>query len=534
VFTAPGKQDLKEEQYTALQKAIWSGGWNITKLAEYSLEQVMQAWEWDMYKDPPLINIKATVDELFSKAELLNHSGPFRVGETVALRVDLYDGYGRARTRGGDDVRVWLKDDGTDSALSTTVSDLRNGSYLASIPLLFAGTAKVKVSVTFPREIRRALFYLRNVMKGMRLNVGGFVSEFASEATICSPFPISGGYPELCNLTALNYNLSWYCGRPINPVLKCHHWQLIRDLEFPNPLPVTEAEKEWFDTLVFGRKHHLRLISNPDIKLNVIADPTKVATPLGMCNVRPLRETWTEPSPRGFASHGQWIPTGCTLPHVDISFINNCLSGSTLFMLGDSNLRHMLEMLAQYGLCTPTAQLVGKLNWHSPQLCINHQYKYLIRWRTHALPFHTNADHWAPRTNQQSLGLSIDEIPPTGKYIVLLHMYLHFTTHHYSVYIARVRAMRDAVQRLLARNPDAKVVIRGPHAAFKGWNPMLGGDAQALLYLDILKSEFRHLYDKVLLLDFWDMTVAWESGDFHPEAKITQQMLRVLFGYVCR
>ena len=57
--------------------------------------------------------------------------------------------------------------------------DLHNGSYLASIPLLFEGTPKVKVSVTYPREILRVVFYLRNVMKGMRLNVGGFVSEFA-------------------------------------------------------------------------------------------------------------------------------------------------------------------------------------------------------------------------------------------------------------------------------------------------------------------------------------------------------------------
>ena len=48
---------------------------------------------------------RETVDELFSKVELLNTSGPFRVGDAVVVRVDLYDGYGRARTKGGDDVR---------------------------------------------------------------------------------------------------------------------------------------------------------------------------------------------------------------------------------------------------------------------------------------------------------------------------------------------------------------------------------------------------------------------------------------------
>ncbi|GFO05926.1 nxpe family member 3 [Plakobranchus ocellatus] len=340
LFSKPGHIDLKEEQYAYLQQTVWSGGWNISQLAQYSLEDVMQPWEWDIYKYPALGNIKETVDELFSKVEFLNSSRTVKIGDRVVIRVDLYDGYGRPRSKGGDDIRVWLKDETVSGGLSVDVTDLGNGSYVATIPLLFPGSPQVKVSVTYPREIIRLVYYLRNVMKGMRLNVGGFVSEFA-------------------------------------------------------------------------------------------------------------------------------------------------------------------------------------------------RYKYLIRWRTHALPFHTNTDHWAPNTNQQSVGQSLDEIPATGNYIVVLHMYLHFTTHHYSVYTERIRAMREAVERLLVRNPQAKIVIRGPHAAFKGWTPMLGGDVQAMLYLSILKKEFKHLYDKILLLDFWDMTVAAESEDFHPEAKVTQQMIRILFAHVC-
>ena len=81
---------------------------------------------------------------------------------------------------------MWLKDEAVEGALSAKVMDLRNGSYLARIPLLFKGTPKVKVSVTYPREILRVVFYLRNVMKGMRLNVGGFVSEFARYAAFQS------------------------------------------------------------------------------------------------------------------------------------------------------------------------------------------------------------------------------------------------------------------------------------------------------------------------------------------------------------
>ncbi|XP_035826823.1 NXPE family member 1-like [Aplysia californica] len=202
-------------------------------------------------------------------------------------------------------------------------------------------------------------------------------------------------------------------------------------------------------------------------------------------------------------------------------------------MIGDSNLRHLVEMMAYHQLCTPTAQLIGMQNWHSPQLCINHQYKYAVRWRTHAMPFHTNADHWAPRVNQQSVGTSLDEIPATGEYIILIHMYLHFSTHHYSVYHERIKDFAKAVGRLVVRNPTVKILVRGPHVTYKGWAPVLGGDLQAPLYLRILKDEFKDLYDKVYFFDFWDYTTAAESVGFHPIGHITSEKLKFIFSTVC-
>ena len=50
--------------------------------------------------------LRETVDELYSKVELLNASESFSVGDVATIRVDLYDGYGRTRTKGGDDVRL--------------------------------------------------------------------------------------------------------------------------------------------------------------------------------------------------------------------------------------------------------------------------------------------------------------------------------------------------------------------------------------------------------------------------------------------
>ena len=81
----------------------------------------------------------------------------------------------------------------------------------------------------------------------------------------------------------------------------------------------------------------------------------------------------------------------------------------------------------------------------------------------------------------------LDSVPSTGRYVVVIHLYLHYSMHHYSVVRSRLRAVRAATDRLLARNPDAMVVLRGPHTAQKlkdltEWqSPLLASDVAAPL-----------------------------------------------------
>ena len=54
----------------------------------------------------------------------------------------------------------------------------------------------------------------------------------------------------------------------------------------------------------------------------------------------------------------------------------------------------------------------------------------------------------------------IDAIPSTGRVWVLVHHYMHLTVVHTSAYQGMVRATREAVGRLLGRNPEARVIVQ--------------------------------------------------------------------------
>ena len=86
----------------------------------------------------------------------------------------------------------------------------------------------------------------------------------------------------------------------------------------------------------------------------------------------------------------------------------------------------------------------------------------------------------------------------------------------------------------LEAHPNAKVFLRGPHVVYDGSGSHAQfGDKFGPWFVELLKEEFRDLYDRVWLLDFWPMTIASENHPLHPPGNIVLQMLRVLFGYAC-
>ena len=155
-----------------------------------------------------------------------------------------------------------------------------------------------------------------------------------------------------------------------------------------------------------------------------------------------------------------------------------------------------------------------------------------LSWFPHAYPFYTGQGMWSDNLAKHSPSHVLRGLPSSGKYVILIHLYLHFSLQPTSVYVRHVRDAARAVRDLLARNSQVTVFVRGPHALC-GDRYGLTGDFHAERCARVLGREFRGLRDRVVFLNAWDMTVALESCDLHPPRAVLTALVGMLFDRLC-
>ena len=226
-----------------------------------------------------------------------------------------------------------------------------------------------------------------------------------------------------------------------------------------------------------------------------------------------------------------------------------CLSNTTVTFAGDSTLLQFFTDLIPRTGCTLVESHTH--NWHRPRACVKPDTGFQMSWVLHGYPVHPVSDHWALKTDFREVTDLLDAIPAddkqagstwqtqqlqqqrTHRHVVLIALYIHLSIHHVNVFGERIRAARRAVESLLERSPSTLVLIRGPHTAYYGWPPHLGGDMMGPVMREMIVEEFRPLRDKVIYLDFWDMTVAMENSNFHPDPAINTAMLNAMLHHIC-
>ncbi|XP_012945471.1 NXPE family member 3-like [Aplysia californica] len=385
----------------------------------------------------------------------------------------------------------------------------------------------MNAEVTYPRETLRAYFYLRHVSKCLRYVAAGFFKGHVSEATLCSPFPLIPGYKNLCNFSDVTYGNSWYCGRPRKLGLTCADWHSVRDMEFTRPFALSDVDMSLTEQL---RKPPLLRLIPSTVILHV--DKGTPIRPEKACPGKHFQDTWQLDRPRGYFLHKQWVRSDCRRQWPDPPTDAACLTNTTIVFTGDSNFLSWFVILKSRLGCELVIEQ-GTTTWHRPRSCVRADVNFHMSWRLHGFPNHPVSDHWAPRSDFLEVTDQLDSVPDRGRYVVAIHLFLHYSIHHYSVLYSRLLAVRKAAESLLDRNPDALVMVRGPHTAYSGWPPVLGGDMAGPLMRELTVRAFRGVHERVLYLDFWDMSTASENSEFHPELYINEAMVQVFLDHVC-
>ncbi|KAK3772477.1 hypothetical protein RRG08_043692 [Elysia crispata] len=443
-----------------------------------------------------------------------------KVEEKVTVRVETWDASGRRKSLGGDEVWVWFVDSTGHNAITASVRDLYNGTYVASTAFRWPGTYRVKVAIAYPREYLRALILTHLMYKHTRLFLGHFANGKANETTPCYHTHIlPGGYTELCDLTSTNGS-PWYCGRPVKTELTCGDYKGGHngDVKATEMLPLTPSE---FKLIHTSYRTHTTHLVNISPTVTVIAPDEQEypracggLTPCPLCNAVAGRHTWDLPQPTGYIYNNIWYPLNCR-PHAYTT--QQCFKNTEWILLGDSNLRsHYYAFSEQAGAADIQKALTKK--WHKPLSCKNESLNFSMSWGPHTQPF-LNGPLLAELGSLLSSTAVIDNLSSTGRYVIVMNHFYHISGSHLSSLHVKLVAIRDALVRLFRRNKHAIAILLSPHISWRGWSEHFGaGDMLGRHMMELEHQVFSEptLRDRVIYIPAWDITQAIENVDFHP------------------
>ncbi|KAH9495290.1 hypothetical protein Btru_016342 [Bulinus truncatus] len=476
-------------------------------------------WEQNYLSSPYLQRLDDIAWANLSTIQLVSPEGEnvsVTIGSKVTFKIVLFNGRKERRTVGGDKIEVWLVGDDIKAAITADVIDNMDGTYTAETLLPWSGSVKVMAAIAHHRELFRTMAYIQRVFKTTHWFTGNFISPRASEATPCSPFPSLPEYPleQICNLTDVN-GLPWYCGRPVkSDELNCSHFQSVTKLDLPSYLPLAEAEEMLINMTEQKRPF---LIPN-DIVIKVV--------PVSIIEVDHDKYFLTELIQT--FSLGTWRPLDCKQQDITVDIRDKCLKDTQLILIGDSNGRRQYEILTSILPCEEKIKRTTVI-WHAPLRCDNDNNKMSIRYFPHKFPFYGSLKEDIKNEALYSEVNMLDEIPKDGKYVVYIHLFLHLVPFHLSLADQRLRLIREATKRLLARNSRVIVVFQSAHSAYDR-TPMNKHKMGAFL-LELQRNILKGLGDRVMFVLTWPMTAAVANADGHPQ--ISNIFTHYYLAYVC-
>ncbi|XP_046563460.1 NXPE family member 4-like [Haliotis rubra] len=479
--------------------------------------------EEDILRNPLDIDLKTVTDARLSRLYLHGQT-TFALNDTINVRIETYDSYGNRRTGGGDYFRLWMEERGLGASVTGDVMDHNNGSYTGIFRAVWAGTPTIFCHIEKRKEEIALIYRKYHQYDTLWSAHADFFNGVAMESTLCFTRPMPPA--EYCDLAAHNGDLPYYCVRPLHPDLNCS--MLVNTWTYRRRIPMSPIEKLIYD---LSRDTEQELFVQ-NITVNISKGPenqgvlsSKTSPP---CSAVSPRATWRVEAPSGFFYRGAWISRLCvvTIPITEPAY-RACLKNRNLWIPGDST---SIQIFMEMNNVLRAAPVVPRT--HEPKVLFHPHHNYSVHWEPHEFPYFPGLIHY-PKTYTKPESHHFDKIPNNSRDIIVLYMNTHFIVVHQDVYRLHVRKLVSRTRTLMQRAPNVVVAVRGPHAYFRQpYHEMYS--YWGLVFRDILHEEFRPLKDRVIFLDFWDMTSALGLPDFHPPPAVVQTITNTMMGYLCR
>ncbi|KAK6169286.1 hypothetical protein SNE40_020366 [Patella caerulea] len=486
---------------------------------KHPMEQLLES-ELELINDFPVHDYASLPDPRNAKIRILD--AVVNMGDTIRIQVDLFDGYKKHITRGGDHIAGWIQGQG--HSMDSETTDYNNGTYVLTFPSFWSGQSLVSIQLKHLRESRHLQYTWKRSFHNMFYHFGVYFSSNITQYTLCSFNPEIPGYKNTCNYTAANNYFPWYCGEPPSDHLLCQHIRQFHDLDFIN-FPATETEVKMLQQRKF-------IMLKKNIPILVKDSFYSTLKKIPNCSALSPRHTWNMRWPIGYFKHGEWIQTNCRINQSKTDIIK-FLQNTTFHLFGDSTTRQFYQVMKEFSKCHQTTAKWTTDKWYGNSICVNAAWNFTLLWTPHEMPFGVLEIKDAERFDIASLDRTLKLASKQNqRYIILIHYYLHLR-HPLSAFqhvIKRIKSILSKYPSTILNN--VKLVIKGPHPftdenCTVGFTDMIGGD-----FRNIMFNELKEERNRIWYLDYWDLLNSVHSESRHPTIEIVWQMLRMMFGYI--
>uniref|UniRef100_A0A8C5QMJ2 NXPE C-terminal domain-containing protein n=1 Tax=Leptobrachium leishanense TaxID=445787 RepID=A0A8C5QMJ2_9ANUR len=464
----------------------------------------------------PVVNfthINSSTSAAKSVASVINMKKRYCVGDELIVMVDMYDFWGNKKTNGGDFLRVRIHTRALKAEASGRIVDFKNGTYHVHFTLFWEGKVDISLVLYHPSEGAAALWRVRNQGYDLISFIGTFINGSQNVKSECG-FELPG--ENLCEYNDKTDVDSFYCFKPEK--LPCESLTLLqsfnRKFTFLSKLEADLFKRENIAVNIpktFGRMDVIRCSKS--------SPPMKEFCKIGM----------ESPYPSGFWRKNVWNPVYCTIKRFpSTEQIYSCLNNKKIYLMGDSTTRqwhsYLVKLLngfknlnrSRIGLATPLSAV---------DLDMNNS----LQFKRHNHPFVTSRSYTVKDVYYMSDEL--DQLVGGPNTIIAITLGQHFRPFPIRLFIRRVISIHRALERLLFRSPETKVIIKAENTREISTNAERLSDFHGYINYLIVKDMFKDLH--VAFMDALDMTIASNSQKVHPNDKVVRNQVNMFLTYIC-
>ncbi|XP_069068282.1 NXPE family member 4-like isoform X2 [Pleurodeles waltl] len=449
-----------------------------------------------------------------SKVSIVNPRERYCIGDQVTVQLDMYDYLGNRKKYGGDMLRARIYSPDLLAGASGKITDFQNGTYQVHFTLFWAGIVKISLFLIHPSEAVATLWRARNTGYNYVDHKVKYTNATHKVEARCA-YDLDTE-EEVCNIMEKKDEYPFYCIKPAH--MPCASITQMTSY-FTHKSYFTDLERPLFD-----RSRIRAAITHGLQDLNVNKCSNESSPVKEKCKTGMKHE-----APAGYFLQDVWHPVSCSMKQfTSQDEINGCLKGKSLHLIGDSTMVQWMDFITGKVNTLKDLDLHGE-GWQKSRLKVDTDRNIQIKFQKHGNPF-IFLDFYSVVENP-TLPEMIARVGGNKESVIAFTVGAHFRLFPLHIFIRRAINIRRALQELLLRSPETRVVLKTENTSSEPVNFEEMSDFHGYIQYQIMNSLLKGL--DIGRVDAWDMTTAFATNSMHPPPNVIENEMDLFLTFLC-